>query len=111
MKMSDIEKNVSEALSTDLERELPTMVRTAGDDIDKFMATASRMLIAVRDQIAEAESRYAMARAKLTDEYRRKMERLANEGQEHLRKLDADATADLDKRRRMLKALLAMRGD
>ena len=109
--MSDIEKNVSEALSADLERELPArMQRTGGDDVERFMATASRMLTAVRDQIAEAESRYAMARAKMTDEYRRKMQRLADEGQEELRKLDADSTADLERRRRMLKALVAMRG-
>jgi hypothetical protein len=110
--MTDVEKGVSDALATDLERELPArMQRTGDEDVVKFLATAERLLAVVREQIAEAESRHAMAHAKLTDDYRRKMERLVTEGQEELRRLDAASNADLEKRRRMLKALINMRGD
>jgi hypothetical protein len=110
--MSEIEKQITDTLAVNLERELPArMERTGNEDVSKFLATAERLLAVVREQISEAESRHAMARTKLTDEYRRKLERLTTEGQEELRRLDIDANADLEKRRRMLKALLNMRGE
>lgn len=85
------------------------LARTADDEVTRFLGTAERMFITVRDGIDEAESRYNLARAAMADEFQRRMTALENEARESLRKLEADHKADVAKRRRMLDALTAMR--
>jgi len=87
----------------------PTIVRSADDDVARFLGTTERMITLIRQQMSEAETNYTIRRATLGDEFRRRMADLENEAREALRRFDTDYSTEKAKRQRMLDALLAMR--
>lgn len=92
-------------------RESALARRGLDDDVGRFLATAERMLISLRNAVADAESAYVVNRAKLADGYRRRINELENEAEDAMRQLETQHRDDMAKRKRMMDALLAMRGE
>lgn len=85
--------------------------RTARGQLDEFMATSQRMLEMQRKKVLDAESDYQIARIKLLDGYRVRMENLKYEASEALRDLDQRHREDNADAQALLARLTAMRND
>lgn len=93
------------------ERASSMLSRGLDDDVSRFLATAERMLVRIRNEIADAESAYVVDRAKLADGYRRRIGELEIEAADALGRMESSHRDDMSKRKRMLDALMAMRGE
>lgn len=79
-------------------------------EIERFLASGTKMLVAQRKKILGLESAYELERVKLVDGYRVRLRDLEDEAGDAVRALDLKHEADLKEATRILDALIAMRG-
>lgn len=86
------------------------VVSRESTEAERFLATGERLLDVQRRKIQELESKHEIDRVKLIDDYRVQMLNLEHEANEALRSFDMAHDTALADGKRILDALLAMRG-